>query len=110
MNTPKKEERTHKTKVRGDIVLKEMDPDSFFDWQLRVRSIFKKKRNRSLFEEALSDVDYETTNNDTQSEHEPPVTCMHNYGTASENIDEEPDENVEDQSACFESDEGEEEV
>mgnify|MGYP000521615517 CR=1 FL=1 len=39
----------------------------------------------------------------TQSAHEPHVT-------ASENVDEEPDENVEEQSARFESDEGEEEV
>ena len=39
----------------------------------------------------------------TQSAHEPHVT-------ASENIDEEPDESVEEQSARYESDEGEEEV
>ena len=32
------------------------------------------------------------------------------HATASENIDEEPDENVEEQSARYESDEGEEEV
>ena len=73
---------------------------SFFDWQLRARSSGN-QRNRSLFEEALSD--YETTDNATQSAHEP-------HATASENIDEEPDENVEEQSARFESDEGEEEV
>ena len=74
------------------MVLKEMD--SFFDWRLGVRSSGH-QRNRSLFEEAL--IDYETTDNDTQSSHEPHIT-------ASENIDEEPDGNVEEQSARFESD------
>ena len=98
MITPTKEEHTHKIKVRGGIALKEMC--SFLDWRLGVRSSGK-QRNRSLFEEALSD--YETTDNATQSAHEPHVT-------ASENIDEEPDENVEEQSARFESDEGEEGV
>ena len=98
--TATKEEHTDKIKVlvRGGIALKESD--SFFDWRLGVRSSGK-QRNRSLFEEALSD--YETTDNATQSAHEPHVT-------ASENIDEEPDENVEEQSARFESDESEEEV
>ena len=66
MITPTKEEHTHKIKVRGGIALKEMY--SFFDWRLGVRSSGK-QRNRSLFEEALSD--YETTDNDTQSAHEP---------------------------------------
>ena len=96
MNTPKKQEHTHKIKVRGDVALKEMD--SFFDWRLRSS---EKKRNRSLFEEAPSD--YETTDNDTQSAHEP-------HDTTGENIDGEPNENIEEQSARFESDEGEEEV
>ena len=94
MNTPTKEEHTHKIEVRGGIALKEMY--SFFDWRLGVRSSGK-LRNRSLFEEALSD--YETTDNATQSAH------MHEpHVTASENIDEEPDGNVEEQSARFESD------
>ena len=99
-NTPTKEEHTHKSNVRGGIALKEMD--SFFDWRLGVRSSGK-HRHRSLFEEALSD--YATTANATQSAHEP-------HATASENVDEEADENVEEQSARFESDidEGEEEV
>lgn len=100
MITPTKEEHTHKIKVRGGIALKENLMCSFLDWRLGVRSSGK-QRNRSLFEEALSD--YETTDNATQSAHEP-------HATASENIDEEPDENVEEQSARFESDEGEEEV
>ena len=95
MITPTKEEHTHKIKVRGRIALK-----SFLEWRLGVHSSGN-QRNRSLFEEALSD--YETTGNATQSAHEPHVT-------ASENIDEEPDENVEEQSARYESDEGKEEV
>ena len=84
------------------IALKEMD--SFFDWRLGVRSSGNfKQRNRSLFEEALSNC--ETADNDTQSAHEP-------HATASENIDEEPDKqcHVEEQSARFESDKGKEEV
>ena len=98
--TPTKEEHTRKIKVQGGIALKESD--SFFDWRLGFRSSTSgKQQNRSLFEEALSD--YETTDNDTQSAHEP-------HATASDNIDEEPDENVEEQSARFESDEGKEEV
>ena len=101
MNTPTKEEHTHKIKVRGGIALKEMDSYAFFDWQLGGVRSSGKQRNRSLFEEALSD--YETTDNDTQSAHEP-------HATASGNIDEEANENVEEQSARFDSDEGEEEV
>ena len=79
--------------------------DSFFDWRLGVRSsrkqLVKSITIHTIWREALCD--YETTNNDTQSTHDPHVT-------ASENTDEEADENVEEQSARFESDEGEEEV
>ena len=71
MVTPTKEEQNHNITVRGGIVLKEMD--SFFDWRLEVRSSGK-QRNRSLFEEPLSD--YETTDNGRQSAHEPHVPAM----------------------------------
>ena len=96
MNTPTKEEHTHKIKVRGGIALKEMD--SFFDWRLGVH--LKTTKSITIWrgsERLWDDRQWHTIITWT------PRHC--NW-----NIDEEPDENVEEQSARFESDEGEEEV